>query len=484
MRSSSWRLYPDGAAAVRLPDPVGTALFGAAVVVSVAVAWWAATGPSALRFVAAAAVAVAVIAVGTVAPPALFYFLVPWFAALGLSRRVFSVYSPSGVADPFLVVGPLALGILAIVAIQRGALRDQTALTKAILALSLLVLLGAVNPLQGSLTAGVVSLLFVFVPLLGFFIGRAVPDNVLRTFLRLLGVLGLGVALYGLAQTIYGFLPWDASWIQAQRDYTSLGVFTAGGGGAPVTRPFGTASSAAEYGYLLAITLVIWAAGGVTTRLLPRLAAVSVILVAIVLESSRGILVVSLVGLLMVVAARRKAPLWLGVAVVAVAILSLPFALSFVHFGTATTPVGTLVGHQLEGIRDPLNPETSTLGLHLDIIAEGLQAPLSNPLGLGLSAVTIAGERFGATVGGATEADISNVGVALGIPGMLVYVVVLVLALRCLYTVAIRRENVLAHIGFAIGLILVLQWLNGGMYSVAWLPWLMIGWADRQQQRG
>src|SRR5947208_2852321 len=82
--------------------------------------------------------------------------------------------------------------------------------------IALLVLLGALNPLQGSRAAGVASLLFVLVPLSGFFIGRALGDDALGTFVRLVGVFGLIVALYGLSQTIYGFTGWDSAWIQQQ----------------------------------------------------------------------------------------------------------------------------------------------------------------------------------------------------------------------------------------------------------------------------
>ena len=428
-------------------------------------------GAHALRYAAAGAVAVAVAGLATVSPRGVLYAVVPWFLALGLLRRITSEYAPYGGADPLLAVGPLALGLLAVVALHRGAMRDATPLAKAVVVFSILVLLGALNPLQGSPTAGIASLLFVLVPMFGFFIGRAVGDDALRTFVRLLGLGGLVVAVYGLGQTFYGFLPWDASWIQQQRDYAALGVFTSGGGGAPVTRPFGTASSAAEYGYIVGIALVIWAVGGVTKLRLVNLGVVAILFVALVLESSRGILVATVAGLLFVLAAKRRFSFWPATVAVALTLVALPVALSVASFGTGgATQVGTLVGHQVEGIRDPLNPETSTLGIHLDLIVEGVRSPLVHPLGLGLSAVTIAGQRLGSSVAAGTEADISNVGVALGIPGFLVYFLVLALALPLLYRVARARSDPLGFIGLAIGIILLLQWLNGGMYAVAWLP--------------
>jgi hypothetical protein len=140
-----------------------------------------------------------------------------------------------------------------------------------------------------------------------------------------------------------------------------------------------------------------------------------------------------------------------------------------------------LVGHQVQGFRNPLNPEASTLGLHLDEIVTGVRSAFSHPLGLGLSAITIAGQKLGATVAVPTEADISNAGVALGLPGLLVYVVVLALALWRLYGVAVTRGDTLALIALATAFVLLLQWLNGGLYAVAWIPWLFMGWADRRE---
>ncbi len=481
----SWRPQLAGSISVHPPDVAGALLLAVAMVASIGVAWWAVTGPTTLRFTAAVVVGVAVVGLSAVSPRGLLYALVPWFAALGLLRRIFSEYGTSGSADPLLVVGPLALGLLALIAIRRDAFRSTTPLMKAVFVLGLLVVLGALNPLQGSLAAGAASLLFVLVPLFGFFIGRALDDQTLRTFLRLVATFGIVVALYGLSQTVYGFTSWDTAWIQEQqRNYASLGVFTAGGGNL-VTRPFGSASSAAEYGYFLAIALVIWAVGGVTRRLLLRIPAVTLLFAALLLEASRGILLAAIVGLLFVLAVRRRVPLSTALAVIVLVILCVPFVLKEAQFGAGgATPIGVLVGHQIQGFRDPLNPEASTLGVHVAEIVRGLKSPFAHPLGYGLASVTIAAHKYSGTVAAGTEADVSNVGVALGLPGLLVYLVVLVLAVRRLYGVALRRQDTLALMALAIAFVVLLQWLNGGLYAVAWLPWLMIGWADRRVPDG
>src|SRR5262249_44203142 len=156
-------------------------------------------------------------------PEVLLYSLVAWLALLGLLRRlVLDAFTVSG-NDPLLVVGPLALGILAAVAIQRGANRNPTTLTKAIFVLAGLMVLGALNPRQGSLSAGVTSLLYTLVPLLAFWIGRGLCAD--RVFARVLWVItGFAVvtALYGLAQTFVGFPSWDKSWALQQTTYNAL----------------------------------------------------------------------------------------------------------------------------------------------------------------------------------------------------------------------------------------------------------------------
>ncbi len=64
-------------------------------------------------------------------------------------------------------------------------------------------------------------------------------------------------------------------------------------------------------------------------------------------------------------------------------------------------------------------------------------------------------------------------------PGLLAYLVIVVEAFR----LAIRRAGVRRDFAAraALGIIAVtfLEWTNGGLYSVAFLPWLMMGWLDR-----
>ena len=151
------------------------------------------------------------------------------------------------------------------------------------------------------------------------------------------------------------------------------------------------------------------------------------------------------------------------------------------HYGPSTYGTGTsaaLLSHQVQGLSDPLNPQTSTAGVHLTLITNGLKQAFSQPLGQGISVVTIAGAKFGGLANG-TEADPSNVAVALGLPGLLAYLVILVVGMTRVYGIATRRRDGLALAALGVVTLTALQWLNGGQYAVAVLPWLVLGWADR-----
>jgi O-antigen ligase len=73
--------------------------------------------------------------------------------------------------------------------------------------------------------------------------------------------------------------------------------------------------------------------------------------------------------------------------------------------------------------------------------------------------------------------------VALGIPGLIAYAVILVAGLRRMYRLARSRRDPLAVVALGIVVVTTLQWFNGGQYAVAFLPWLAFGWADNASRR-
>jgi hypothetical protein len=431
-----------------------------------------ATGGSSSRLALAGCLLLVTLGIWALRPGALLYLLVVWTVLLGGLRRFVSYeVGFSASSDPLLLIAPFAVILVAGAALWSGAAHPRTKLSQGVLVLTALIGLSALNPLQGSPTAGIASLIF-FVPVAAFWAGRRIDDATLRRVLTLVALLVIPAALYGLAQLAYGFPPWDSEWINIQ-GYAALNV-----GG--VFRQFSSFSSASEYAAFLAIGVVLWAwlrPGGAPRVLgffiLPPL------VISLFYESARGIIfaIAATVGLLL--AARRGVRLPVAAIFAAGMLMLLPLVVS--HFAPATDPhangVGALVSHQVSGLSDPTGSR-STLPGHVQLVLAGLYSAFTNPVGGGLSKVTIAGSKFGGQ-GGSTEADPSNVAIALGLPGLLVYLLIVWQGFSGAYRLAVVRRTALSFAALGLLSVTFVQWLNGGQYAVAYLPWLVLGWVDR-----
>jgi hypothetical protein len=433
--------------------------------------------PARLRLAIAGTALGAMVGVGFYKPRWMLPSLAVWLAALGFLRRVVTALGAPGGNDPLLLVLPAALVLIVLVAKNQGAFANRTRLANSVLVLSFLMLLGAVNPLQGSPVTGVAGLLFVLVPTLGFWIGRGFGgDSVLRTVLWIMAFIALPVAYYGLVQTINGFPSWDQQWINSV-SYAALNV-------RGVVRPFSTFSSSAEYGTYLAIAVLIWVTLGLRRLTLPlALAAIPVLLTALVYQSSRGLIVSLAVSLGIVVGARMRLPVLVSLGVGAVALIGLFLAVrAAAPSSYSSTSRGALASHELQGLANPLDPAQSTFGVHLSLLEGGIVDAFRQPVGRGVGAVTIAGARFGGVSNANTELDPSNAAVSMGLPGLIAYICVFGFGLGTVYRVAVRRHDALALAGLGVCFVMLFEWLNGGQYSVAFLPWLVLGWADRQER--
>jgi hypothetical protein len=455
-----------------------TALAGTALAVALTIVGILLAQPDRVRVVLAAAAVLLVAGAGFIAAKQLLLGTVVWIAALGFVRRLTTEISPPGEADPLLIVAPAATIVLLIVAIDRGAFRVDTSLSKAVLVLTAFVLLGAVNPLQGSVVAGLAGLLFILVPTLSFWVGRGIcDDRTLTVVIGIVAVLGVAAAGYGLWQTLLGFPRWDVEWIRTS-GYEALNV-----GGA--IRAFASFGSAQEYAYFLAITFIALLAFARRLPWLPiTMCALGLVGTALVLESSRGVIFTLVLALAVMASALLRLPGPAVFAIAAVSILVVTVGASAVvpaglrSTDQATADPGRLLAHQLDGLADPLDPDSSTLGLHYELLKEGVLSSLNDPFGQGLAVVSRAGEKFG-ELQLSTEIDPSNVAVALGIPGFAVYLVVVALAFWSAYRLALARRDVLSILALGILTITIFQWLNGGLYAVSALTWLVLGWIDR-----
>ena len=169
------------------------------------------------------------------------------------------------------------------------------------------------NPRGGGVLLGTAGLLYVTVPLMWFFIGRELLDQSATVRLtRLVVVLGVVVAAYGLLQSQVVHPVWDRTWVDqvaTARGYSSLNV-----GG--TLRSFGTFSSAGEYQLFVGAALAVsWALAlsGRAFALLP----LPLLGVALFLASGRGALIFTGLAVVVLIGLSTRRPLTALVVVLA-----------------------------------------------------------------------------------------------------------------------------------------------------------------------
>jgi hypothetical protein len=230
--------------------------------------------------------------------------------------------------------------------------------------------------------------------------------------------------------------------------------------------------------------LIAWIAYGLRVAL-PLTAVVSAALgVAIWYEGSRGVVVGVLIAFAMIVGAWRGWRVGPSVAVAAILVLMLPFVVSRLvpTGGSSAVSASPFAARQVAGLSNPTSSKVSTFNAHLDLLRSGFSSAIHDPLGKGTGTITIAGAKYGSTATTGTEADPSNAALAFGLPGLIAYLVILLAGLGGMYRLAVRRRDALSLIALGVLVVTGLQWLNGGNYAVAFLPWLVLGWMDRSSR--
>lgn len=445
------------------------------VAVSIGLAAYLSAVPSEFRAAVALALVLAAVAVGIVWPERLLYGLIAWLVVLGLVRRLLTLVAPSTGHDPLLLVEPAAAALLLIVVVERKRLPPRTALSGAVAAMTMIIALSGLNPAQGGITVGLAGLLFLLVPMIGFWVGRVLCiDDVFARILKLVAALAIPVAIYGLIQTFVGFPHWDERWIlEVGQSYQALNVGT-------VTRAFGSLPSSAEYAYVLAVGLAVWLAFGLRGLRLPMTGLVVVLLAtALVLESVRLVIFLSAAALIAMLVGRLRTTAPVAAVIVLLSFLgtsTLVGRLAPEYYTPGTT--GALLSHQLQGLSNPLSSKQSTFFIHLSLVTEGLSSAKAHPAGLGAGTVSLAADKFGG-LARASEADPSNLAIAAGIPGLVTYLVLAVLAFVRAYDLARTRRDAISLSALAVVTIVFLEWFNGGQYGIALLLWITLGWIDR-----
>jgi hypothetical protein len=421
-----------------------------------------------------------VVAIIFQSPKTMLLVLPVWMVMLGLVRRL----TPGGgnvtfSGDPVLLIGPIVLLLLFTIAVSRGAFQDRTRFANVVGALGIVAFFEAFNPKQGSLLAGLGGLLFILVPMLAFWVGRQMLDEENAVLIvKIIAVLALLSAIYGLIQQFHGLPPWDKSWITS-KGYAALTL------GSNVIRAFGPFSSAQEYAAFLSVGLVAWlATARKSTRMFFPLhvAALGTVAVALWFESERTAVFLAVLAIGVMAAAALRLPPY-GVllggfgAVAALVVLG-----GHLGSGGGAGTTGALNTHLVKGIQSPFSSSSSLPG-HIRATRIGILQAFKNPIGHGTGSVTIASSRYAHSRTVGTEYDPGNMGIAFGVPGLALYVMLAWYAIKTAYRTAVVSRDVVALFGLGVLMVTLFQWTNGDLYSVCWLIWLFLGFLDMKLLR-
>lgn len=396
--------------------------------------------------------------------------LLAFLPFLGVARRLLISTAGWSTRDPLLIVAPmLALSIAVRLFIVEGRPLARDRISRIVLALLALTVLESINPLQGSYVAGFASLAFTAMPFVWFFIGREVVSR--RTMSVIFGmtvILAIPEALYGLHQARNGLPSWDAAWLSVA-GYQALIVNGS-------IRAFGTMASSAEYAYYLAIGIVL-----ATAALLHRhriaIATIPLFAWSLLFAGSRGVLVLAVATVLVLLGLRSGSARGLIATVLVGAVLAVIGVQDNATLITTQAQGSNqaLLSHVADGIVHPFNAKNSTLPSKFRTTLYGIELGFKNPLGYGASTASLAGARFGARTGPG-ESDLPNVFTALGAGGGLLFLALVLIALRQAFSLYFRERTFVAAGACAVMVITLGVWWNGAFYAVSPLLWLTLGW--------
>jgi hypothetical protein len=436
-----------------------------------------AVDPRLIRVIVAVVITLGLVLVSLRKPQAAVLLALCLLPGLALVRRMLIPVAGWTTYDGLLLIAP----ILSIVVFHRLFIMERRpiakdALSKLVVALFSLTLLETLNPDGGGLLAGMTGLLFMASPLVWFFIGREIADRrLVSTLVACTALSGAVIAAYGLLQQQVGFPSWDASWI-AINGYTALSVDR-------VTRAFGTLSSSAEYATFVAAALILTIVSirfG-RRRWLLALPIVPLLATALFFDSSRGIVILMLLAIVVVLGLRTGNLALTGLLVVAAAVGAWG---TVQFFGPSLTQMAQgsgnpLIAHQVGGLMNPFDPGQSTYLVHQQGALGGLVSGVQHPLGFGTAATNLAGERL-ATLTAGTEVDLTNAFVGLGLPGGMVYLALLIVTLCRAGSLALSNRDTVALATVGVLIVMLGQWLNGGYYALAPFVWLLVGAMNRE----
>ena len=394
-------------------------------------------------------------------------------------RRLLILVDGWTTTDPLLMIGPVfAIAIFAYAWASRSVKLD-TPLAYWILGLMGIMAIQVFNPKQGGLIVGVGGIMYTMVPVLWFWIGRtyATLPFIRRFFSYILLPLVLLATLVSFYHSLYGYLPYQMEWYYVA-GYTALGDLQTG------LAPISFFASGTEHVVFLTVGIVVlWAIGLQKNR--ATLLLIPPLFIAAFITGTRGpIAKLLIVGAGLWAIQGKTMTTWIvrGAVALLIAGVGLVWGLNQATEMSFSDRIENRVQRQAQEFTQRDGKGRSSVGVHLTLLANGYRSALNNPLGYGLGAGSKAaklGSNLNPSVAHGTETDLGNSFLALGLPGGIVYhiIVFLVVWNSFRYWQQTRSATAMAFLGI-LG-VTFMQWLSGGLYAISPLLWICIGALDR-----
>jgi hypothetical protein len=372
--------------------------------------------------------------------------------------------------DPIVALPLVMAVLLGLLLFRRQA--PGSLLGRCMLAYTIFIVVGALNPLQGSVLLGVLGAALAATAPLWFLVGRSIltTPGRLQQFGRYFALVAALVAAYGLKQQFLGLSGNEVAFAASRaQSYAALNVNG-------FIRPFSTLSSGAEYGHVCSLGAV--AALTCFSRRLVRLPLVGLLATATFLAGSRGALLALLLGITLVFVWKFGLnPVVAGLAVPAVltGVVLLAQTLPQASAGNARASSGAeaVVNRTISGIAHPFDENVSTLGLHQANTGGAMLDALDTPIGLGTGSVSPATSLFGIP-SKSGEADVSDLFVAFGYPGLLLFFAFV----YAFFKVPVRQLPAVYRWAAAAPVLVFNGWFVTGEYASNAVFWALVGALD------
>ncbi|MDT0117729.1 hypothetical protein Q9R20_12085 [Microbacterium sp. PRF11] len=376
----------------------------------------------------------------------------------GAIRRVAGWLDPSGVATQIVPVLPAVVLVFLYITyfvLGRRSGADANA-PKPFMLIAVVVVLAGVLPAGAGLLNNMLASALLLAGMLAFLLTyhRVISRG---SVIRVIAWLGSLNAAYMIAQEINGLTPWDAYWVD-RFGYSALYL------GPNVVRPLGFGASAAESAAMCAVLVGVAVARLRVTRNPIWFVPVSLGLYAVLTSGTRTFALPALAAILLGLAIGRRRPLLVGLIAVGI---TLPLVVVFAArlLPAVSSPGAARVLTMLSGEE---NEQTSTVGIHQDLILTSLLRGLSSIIGTGSGQVSIL-----ASAGlGSSEQDISNMALMGGVLGVIAMLTIYISFVRRV-PAAFTDEQVAPFLFIAIAT--AGQWMNVGYYGVTPLVWAALG---------